>query len=411
MEYLNKRLEELTESVFSPIWRWVMDRSWTVRASLLLLLSASAGAATHPDLVHSLYDQGAGGVRVMVAGPGILPLGPETADRLDAIIDRLQDTIQSDLLTLDAGVMTPFTTAQALAVTNTGAGKGPGPATPTTTAAIDFIRKGERGACFCWTELPESAATEANPFISAWVLLAFSSSGVAVQPDELAYVLAHQEKLGWWPFFEDVREEQYASTYATAWNLIGLSGLYRGQSLPPDMRGQVLTAIRIAHSWLLNSRLPASHWRPYPNLSFATASDSLSGLALHALHQSAMAPGRDGPRLELGDLDRAWLDSLPSQPPPASAAESPLVEIKVSGGVHFDRFAQVKLPWMLAATVDAYPSGTLAQRARALNWIEEAISQDSVLGADSDPNGWWRSELLYALKYVRSHSHPATEHA
>ena len=66
-----------------------------------------------------------------------------------------------------------------------------------------------------------------------------------------------------------------------------------------------------------------------------------------------------------------------------------------------DRFQQITLPWMLIATVDAYPSGDVFQKARARNWIDAALTEHSVLTADASTNNWWRAELLYALKYVR----------
>ena len=63
---------------------------------------------------------------------------------------------------------------------------------------------------------------------------------------------------------------------------------------------------------------------------------------------------------------------------------------------------QITLPWMLIATVDAYPNGTIFQKARARNWINAALSKHSVLTADANTENWKRAELLYALKYVRT---------
>ena len=65
-----------------------------------------------------------------------------------------------------------------------------------------------------------------------------------------------------------------------------------------------------------------------------------------------------------------------------------------------DHFQQITLPWMLIATVDAYSSGGIFQKARARDWIDAALSEHSVLTADANTNNWWRAEFLYALKYV-----------
>ena len=49
---------------------------------------------------------------------------------------------------------------------------------------------------------------------------------------------------------------------------------------------------------------------------------------------------------------------------------------------------QITLPWMLIATVDAYPNGTIFQKARARNWINAALSKHSVLTADANTENW-----------------------
>jgi hypothetical protein len=76
------------------------------------------------------------------------------------------------------------------------------------------------------------------------------------------------------------------------------------------------------------------------------------------------------------------------------------VELRGSNIERIDHFSQIKLPWMLIATIDAYPSGDIFQKGRARNWIDAALSEHGVLTADASTNNWWRAELLYALKYV-----------
>ena len=81
--------------------------------------------------------------------------------------------------------------------------------------------------------------------------------------------------------------------------------------------------------------------------------------------------------------------------------EENFVELRGSNNERIDHFKQIELPWMLIATVDAYPSGDVSEKGRARNWIDAALSEHSVLTADATTNEWWRAELLYALKYVR----------
>jgi hypothetical protein len=63
-------------------------------------------------------------------------------------------------------------------------------------------------------------------------------------------------------------------------------------------------------------------------------------------------------------------------------------------------FTQIKLPWLLIATADAYANGSLLQRVKALSWIEQVLAQDGVTNSDTEPDNWWRAEVLYALRYV-----------
>lgn len=51
-----------------------------------------------------------------------------------------------------------------------------------------------------------------------------------------------------------------------------------------------------------------------------------------------------------------------------------------------DDFVQIRLPWLLIGTADAYRN--------ALAWLEEALDQRSVVTADTTPDNWWRAELL-----------------
>ena len=85
----------------------------------------------------------------------------------------------------------------------------------------------------------------------------------------------------------------------------------------------------------------------------------------------------------------AQISQLPSRAPSASDAEHDDYWIDSKDGSHIDGYTHPKLPWMLVATVDAYPSGSILQRARALQWLESAVQQQSVVAADTHPTNWW----------------------
>ena len=122
-------------------------------------------------------------------------------------------------------------------------------------------------------------------------------------------------------------------------------------------------------------------------------SESVSGLVLHTLHIAGIE--------DLRYQDRNWLSGLPSEPPEGALdMEYNLIELRGSNMDGLIIFSHLKLPWMLIATVDAYPSGDIFQKGRARLWIDAALSKRSVLTADADANNWARAEVLYALKYV-----------
>ena len=115
----------------------------------------------------------------------------------------------------------------------------------------------------------------------------------------------------------------------------------------------------------------------YPNkLDSPKVSESISGLVLHTLHVAGIS--------DLRYQDQNWLSGLPREPPEALDMEHNFTELRGSNIERIDRFAQIKLPWMLIATVDAYPSGDIFQKGRARSWIHAALSKRSVLTADAD---------------------------
>jgi hypothetical protein len=390
-EYLMRRLAELADSVLKPIWDWVMSRSWLVRAGILVAALAIFTIAYDPTPAREIYEQSVHTARAALTDPRRVAIAPETKVELVDTGDRLLDTVKSDLLTLNGGSLTPWSTAQALiaAVQNEHL---PG----STPEAVSFITSNQMNGCFCWAEIPADQSTGVCTFIAGWVMFAFGNVGESVSASDLTYLLGKQNPAGWWPMFQDKTDQQFASTYSTAWNMLGLEELRSRGLISAALLPAVSDAIAKSVSWLLTTRTPAGRWKPYPSMPNVLESDSISGLVMHALnvvHPTDLTP-----------LNRAWLSSLPSLPPEASASESYYIEMLGSGVERIDHFIQLKLPWMLIATVDAYPAGNFLQRGRALSWLDAAVTSKSVATADANTNNWWRAELLYALNYLQNHT-------
>ena len=340
-----------------------------------------------PGIVTENYRLGISTLKVAMADGG-LALDSDTKAKLSSTTQRLEKTVKADLMNL-AG-LEPWSIGQAIVAVE----EGEQPTRPVfAQKAISLIRSHETDGCFCWAEVPRKQTDEMCTFIAGWVMLAFSRLGEPISDSEAAHVLGAQRAEGWWPIFEDKTDEEFASTYATAWIVLGLAEMNRRELISFAMRSQVEDAIARGVAWLQTTRADSGKWKPYPNMANSKVSDSVSGLVLHTLHVADPSG--------LRDLDRDWLSSLPRDPPEATAMEGDFVVLRGSNIARIDHFKQIELPWMLIATVDAYPSGDVSEKGRARNWIDAALSEHSVLTADATTNEWWRAELLYALKYVR----------
>jgi hypothetical protein len=389
VDYIKNKLAQLAESLIDPIWAWVMARSWAFRASVLTLGGGIFLVAYNPSAVSENYRVALSTLKVATAETDRIALDAGMQEKLSSTTARLEDTVKADLISL-AGLV-PWSTAQAIAALGE---KGETNRPAYANNAISQILGNKTGGCFCWAEIPSKDADGICMFIAGWVMLAFSSLREEISDPDVAFILSAQNVQGWWPIFLDKTDETFASTYATASIVLGLVEISRSELISSPMRQRVKDAVARAVPWLLTTRTDFGRWKSYPNMANSKVSDSISGLVLHALHIARPS--------DLRELDQKWLSGLPSRPPGASAIEENYVELRGSNTERIDHFIQIKLPWMLIATVDAFPNGGLFQRGRARNWIDIALSENGVLSADANTNNWWRAELLYALKYVQS---------
>jgi hypothetical protein len=251
-----------------------------------------------------------------------------------------------------------------------------------------YIRNKEVAACNCWQEMPASHSLP-NVLVSGWVLFALAELNFPATEAEVRFFLKEQKRDGWWSIFQATDEEANASTFATAWALIGLQTQLRNKLIPQTMEEEVSNAIAKGSSWLIRHR-SGTRWKDYPLYEAANDSDSLSGLVMHALHLTASD--------SIEELKKEWLYNLPSK---YVAAQQAFAGVKLrAGGSVSEAFVQISLPWLLIATADAYGAGNYFERTRALLWMERALDQESVMHADTKVHDWWRAEFLLALRYV-----------
>ena len=109
--------------------------------------------------------------------------------------------------------------------------------------AISRICSNETGGCFCWAEIPRKDTDEVAMVIAGWVMLAFSHLRETISDSEIAYILGLQKAEGWWPIFRDKTDEAFASTYSTAWNVLGLAEMSGRKLISDAMRPKVEAAV------------------------------------------------------------------------------------------------------------------------------------------------------------------------
>lgn len=390
-DYLRKFYDRLVSSVLDPVAEWVLALSWAKRCMILLFISIGFVAWRNPAPVKDAASFLTHALRVARAGSTGIPLTTGLSQHTSSIRARLLATNSNDVNLVSSGGITGWSSAQILMAISR-----PGKATIDEERLIRYIRATRLPGCNCWPELNGDDERHAWTFVSGWVMAALARKQVPASAGELAFLLDQQNPDGSWSSIPQQNLSAYASVYTTAWAVIGLLAQAEAGLLPDqETASSARASAKRGAAWLLNNRLSNARWKSYPNLQSSSISESISGVAMHALHLAVPE--------QMEEIDKTWLNSLQDSPVPASTAEKNYVEIKRGGTLYIDHFEQLTMPWMLIATVDAYVHGTLLQKTRALAWVEGTLSHESVANADLQPDNWWRAELLIALNYLSQH--------
>ncbi len=389
LDFIKQHVSQLLDSVVAPIWAWVLARSWGVRATILAALLLSTGIVCKPQTAMAMYANAIAYTRAVTAGPRSIPIDSAVRDGLEGLRSRLTTSILSDISTYNDGHLTPWSAAQAVVSLPTNRIDY-----VTKLNLIEYIRSNRAASdCFCWTEVPTTYSGELL-FVSGWVMKAYAQLGVPLTDRELDDILSKQDDSGWWALYADADQYQYASTYSTAWIIFGL---YEQQSrglISKKYEFRVKSAIARGGAWLMQARDSNGLWKAYPYLSNSRESISISGLDLHVLH----IIGAEG----LLELDRKWINTITGKDISVNDGEIWNLDTysRSSRLQRVDHFTYIKLPWTIAASVDAYSSGTVLEKGRILLWLDRELGSDDVKAADSAKSNWWRAELLYSLSEI-----------
>jgi hypothetical protein len=384
LSYFQKKLEQLLDSILAPIGQRILALSWIGRVAVLLAGSVAIVGIWQRSSLLEGGRQAYTAALVAAAPYGEIPLSLETRALARGALTRLAQSLRPDLDRAGQSGAEAWATAQAFLATQ-------GVARYDSANLASFFATSSDPTCGCWREIP-SAAYPRNIVASAWVAYAQSHLGLQATDTQLSFLTQEQHSSGWWSVFSVEDRPELASTYGTSWALLALSA-QRRMATSGTMTKSIESTLDRGAGWLLANRTSgAARWLDYPLYSQARPSLSLSGLALYTLH--TVSP------LALESLDHQWLGALAFPPPVADGVEASLYWMETRDGRHEDHFEQVILPWMIAATVAAYPHGTLSERARAVRWLKAAVEQESVQKADTIREYWRRAELGIALQIL-----------
>jgi hypothetical protein len=256
--------------------------------------------------------------------------------------------------------------------------------------------------CNCWRKYRDRTVDHVG--VTSWVLLAFARMKHKPSEAQIEFILNNQHTVtsgwsdGWWPTYPSNNSEENASTYATALSIWALDACLKAGLVPQSIKERVSNAVRMGRHWLLTHSTqdrPGS-WSDYQRGQYAQMSPGLSALVIHVLHSV-------GPDVPIA-IDQDWMAHLPLVLPSAKEHVSTDYPVMLTEGEFVtDDTNNFTLPWLLIATVDAYPRGSITQRAEAVRLIRQVsdASKDSALMREVQGVPWLAAETLMGLRYVR----------
>ncbi len=386
-------IDSMRDAVVAALIDAFKKLSLATRISAAIILLLIGGGYYYKDLVSKYLGLMLYVPRVVLADVQYgrefkrIPFTQDVREILKETQRRLNLKAADDISKISDGTFTPWSASQTVVSL-----QGSEEFIKDKDILVNFIYSGRIDGCECWSELPKQNIVFRSPLISGWVLYAFADLKVKASQEAVKKLLAEQQGEGWWPIFPANADKQYASTYATAWAILGLFRQHENGYIDPSQVDAVKKALEHGAAWL-SARRHTARWRNYPYLiDNSEESDSISGLVLHALDRIS---GQEN----LKHFNTAWLDKLPNHVVTAGDVEHSYITVPVPSTVTIDHFEQLKMPWMVVATLDAFSSGNWWQRAKALKWLEDTLSDESVLSSDA-LGDWWRAEVLYSLNYA-----------
>ncbi len=392
IDYISKKIEKIIDNLLEPFWspfeEWLRRLSSLKRVTVLvIILITFLLVFFYKESLPFLVDNVVRFYRVVTSKNTEIPINASLISKLRETAKRLSGSIQPSINN-PPYVNSAWTLAQLIAAGN-------GLAKIDRDTMRTYLRSISKKSCNCWQEIANESYPPLIP-ASGWTVFALAEIGIPATDAEIRFFLDQQHEDGWWSLFPVSEESRYASTYGTAWSLLALHNQQSKNLISSSLSTEVTNAISKGSAWLMMHQ-GSSRWKDYPLLAKGRISESISGLVLHVLHVTS--PN------SVVQIENAWLDKIPSTVPSAGDSEQNFYWFKTKDdGFQNDKFVQIKLPWLLIATIDAYATGDIFQRVKALAWIEKMLDQESVINAEKKEDNWWRAELLLSIQYALKRS-------
>lgn len=388
---LNEFLGRLRDDVLKPIYRWVLARSWGTKAVILLGIWAVTFAMRNPAAVRSGFDDAGRLVLVLITEPTRPSLSKAECTILRDATRNLAHDLSPSLAPADSFDKQAWSSAQVMVASE-------GITQVDSSLARDYLLSQVGPKSSGWRKW-KALSRPVHMGASAWCLYALASLRRPVPQPQIEFLFASQKQAdrernnGWWAIYPAASgAQENASTYATAMAVLALDELRRAGALARD---SVRASIAIARGvrWLWETRDPdGARWWDYPAAEQQVQSVAVSGLVLHVLHRCS--------DMSLVSLDRLWLRSLPLDVPRPKTMEVCCRSLGEEDKALTDDTRYYAYPWAVIATVDAYQSGSLGERASASRWLERASRELDERGIreTAQAGTWVAAEVLISAR-------------
>ena len=390
---LEKFYAKLVDALIDPIIQYIVKTHWALRVFIILLLASVSLNLKSPELFNQALCYGESAIKHSITiNDSKVSLSGNTIYTIKSTLSRLKLGLQSNIEVeenkiQDTGPWTIVTLNLALSNDST-----------VNNHAIQSINKVVTTECSCWKEGEKQANRKYPRHIpaTAWALFTLAYNKHPPTDAQVSFILdAQQKEEGWWSIYL-TGNKQYSSTYATALAILALDRLSKSNLFSQELHAKAIKSIANGRAWLFKHRENRNaRWKNYPSWEIGEVSLSLSGLVIHALHQTASAD-----KSELIEISENWVAQLPEKIPDAGACEITYAWVASLDGAEQDSICQLVVPWLIIGSVDVYNVSNFKNKARLSCWLEKALLHSNISNSDTVVEDWKRSEITLALRYL-----------